>query len=315
MPPACPANRINQTNTKGNAFMNSQLELIKHHTNHGGQPLGDLLWWELAAASVRRPDLVRLWAQGGLPSELLPEEPTAEKAFKTAARETQVGHPDRLLRLAMENEQETVFGIVSEKRDGIGGLEYRQEARITLDRQSDSVCSDQPGDSMVQKLIARFEELKTTHTTDDIRRTLTKALDALAAVTLRQMGGVYWVPAPYAKELRQLQAVIEQLGKSRMYLVPITATKEGQAALAQAAKASIEEELAALQIEMQQFLATPPDRASTLMRRLDHFADLRRRANLYHTVLQAQVVGLSENLAAMEGQVRGLLDEKRAKAA
>jgi hypothetical protein len=215
----------------------------------------------------------------------------------------------------MENEQETVFGIVSEKRDGSGGLEYQQEARITLDRHSDSVRSDQPGDSMVQKLVARFEELKTTHTTDDIRRTITKALDALAAVTLRQMGGVYWVPAVYAKELRQLQAVIERLGKSRMYLVPVTATKEGQAALAQAAKASIVEELAALQTEMQQFLATPPDRASTLMRRLEHFDDLRRRAYLYHTVLQAQVVGLGDNLSEMERQVRGLLDEKRAKAA
>ena len=168
---------------------------------------------------------------------------------------------------------------------------------------------------MVQQLMARFEELKSLHTTDDIRRTITKTLDSFAAVTLRQMGGVYWVPAVYAKGLRQLQAVIERLGKSQMYLVPITATKEGQAALAQAAKASIEEELAALQTEMQQFLATPPDRASTLMRRLDHFDDLRRRANLYHTVLQAQVVGLGENLSEMERQVRGLLDEKRAKAA
>jgi len=71
--------------------MQTELDLIRRNTNHGGQPLGDLLWWELAAASVNRPDLVKLWVQGGLPTELLPEEPTAEKAFKTAARETQVG--------------------------------------------------------------------------------------------------------------------------------------------------------------------------------------------------------------------------------
>jgi predicted nucleic acid-binding Zn-ribbon protein len=112
-----------------------------------------------------------------------------------------------------------------------------------------------------------------------------------------------------------LQTAIEQLGKSKMHLVPITATKEGQAALAQAAKASIEEELTALQTEMQQFLQTPPERASTLMRRLEHFNDLRRKASLYQTVLQAQVEGLAENLTAMEQQVHSLLDEKRAKAA
>ena len=116
------ANTINQPQNERKS-MEKQLELIRHHTNHGGQPLGDLLWWELAGASVRRPDLVRLWAQGGLPSELLPEEPTAEKSFKTAARETQVGHPDRLLRLAMENELEVVYGIVS------ASLRARGEAR------------------------------------------------------------------------------------------------------------------------------------------------------------------------------------------
>jgi len=295
--------------------MQTELDLIRRNTNHGGQPLGDLLWWELAAASVSRPDLVKLWVQGGLPTELLPEEPTAEKAFKTAARETQVGHTDRLLRLAKDDELEVVFGIVNEQRDGNGGLEYHQQARITLDRQTGNLLSDQPADNMVQKLMARFQELKTLHTTDDVRRTITRTLDSFAAVTLRHGGGVYWTPAVYAASLRRLQAVIEKLGQSKMYLVPVTATKEGQAALAQAAKASIEEELTALQTEMQQFLQTPPDRASTLMRRLEHFDDLRRKANLYQTVLQAQVEGLAENLTEMERQVQGLLDSKRAKAA
>jgi hypothetical protein len=295
--------------------MQTELDLIRRNTNHGGQPLGDLLWWELAAASVNRPDLVKLWVQGGLPTELLPEEPTPEKAFKTAARETQVGHTDRLLRLAKDDELEVVFGIVNEQRDGNGGLEYHQQARITLDRQTGNLLSDQPADNMVQKLMARFQELKTLHTTDDVRRTITRTLDSFAAVTLRHGGGVYWTPAVYAASLRRLQAIIEKLGQSKMHLVPITATKEGQAALAQAAKASIEEELTALQTEMQQFLQTPPDRASTLMRRLEHFDDLRRKANLYQTVLQAQVEGLAENLTEMERQVHGLLDSKKARAA
>jgi len=51
------------------------------------------------------------------------------------------------------------------------------------------------------------------------------------------------------------------------------------------------------------------------MRRLEHFDDLRRKASLYQTVLQAQVEGLAENLTAMEQQVHSLLDSKRAKAA
>lgn len=295
--------------------MNSQLDLIRHQTNRGGEPLGDLLWWELVNATVTRPTLQNLWVQSALPSELLPEPPSPEKTFKTAAKEAQVGHPDRLLRLAKEDDQEIVFGLVNEKRDGSGGLTYDQEARITLHRGNQYVTSDAPTNPMVRRFFERFEDLRNVHTTDDIRRTITKTLDSFAAVTLRQNGGVYWVPASFADGLRRLQGVVEKLGQSRMHLVPITRSKEGQAALAQAAKASIEDELNALQTEVQEFLACPPERASTLIRRLNTYQDLRSRANLYQTVLSAQVNGLSESLAQMEQQVSGLLESKRAKAA
>jgi len=100
------------------------------------------------------------------------------KNLQTAARETQGRHTDRLLRLAKDDELEVVFGIVNEQRDGNGGLEYHQQARITLDRQTGNLLSDQPADNMVQKLMARFQELKTLHTTDDVRRTITRALDS-----------------------------------------------------------------------------------------------------------------------------------------
>ena len=52
--------------------MQSELDLICRNTDHGGQPLGDLLWWELAVPSVSHLDLVKLWVAAGLPTELLP---------------------------------------------------------------------------------------------------------------------------------------------------------------------------------------------------------------------------------------------------
>ena len=130
--------------------MNDQLDLIRHHTNRGGEPLGDLLWWELVNATVPRPMLQKFWVQSALPTELLPEPPSTEKTFKIAAKEAQVGHPDRLLRLAKEDEHEIVYGLVSEKRDGSGGLTYEQQARITLLRGNDSVTSDAPTNDMVR---------------------------------------------------------------------------------------------------------------------------------------------------------------------
>lgn len=75
----------------------------------GGEPLGDLIWWSLAEARINRTDLENIWAGAQLLPSFLPEPPTAEKALKAAGPRATVGHPDRLIRLGLENEAEIVF--------------------------------------------------------------------------------------------------------------------------------------------------------------------------------------------------------------
>jgi hypothetical protein len=64
--------------------------------------------------------------------------------------------------------------------------------------------------------------------------------------------------------------------------------------------------------EVEGFLATPPDRPSTLVRRLDAFEALNGRAALYRDVLQVHVADLNSTLAAMTASVEILLNQKAA---
>lgn len=81
----------------------------------------------------------------------------------------------------------------------------------------------------------RFTELRATYT-PDVRRAMMKTLDACAAVTFRDHGGVYWVPAPYAELIRRLQMAIEKIGSSRVYLLPVHASADASRTLGDAAK-------------------------------------------------------------------------------
>lgn len=72
-------------------------------------------------------------------------------------------------------------------------------------------------------IATRFAELRSVHTSDDVRRATMKALDSCAAVTLRDHGGVYWVPGPHAETVRRLQGAIEKIGSSRVYQLPVHA--------------------------------------------------------------------------------------------
>lgn len=285
------------------------LSAIRAHLQTAGEHVGDLLWWVLEDARISRPRLEAVWQASGLSIDHLPEPATPEKALKLAVREAQTGQHHHLIRLAKEDQDELVFAIVQERRDGAGNLDYAQEARVTLDRNAPSqLRSDNAQHDLVAAIVASYDQLRNTHTPDDIRRAILKVLTSCAAVTLREHGGVYWVPAPSAQTLRQLQSAVSNIGRSRVDVVPIHATPEAQEALGNAARASIEDDLTALRIEIEGFLHTPPERASTLVRRLQTFEELRSKARLYHSVLSVQVGDLESTLNDLTGHVQTLLN-------
>jgi hypothetical protein len=287
------------------------LDSIKKALAKGGEHLGDLVFWSLSEARIDRTTLESLWDAAKLPKELLPDPPSPEKALKLAVREAHVGHPDHLIRLAKEDPGEIVFAIVREQRPGDGSLDYATEARISLDRQREVLSSDSPGHDLVAGVRTRFEMYRTTHHPDDVRRAIVKALHSFAAVTLRDSGGIYWVPAPFAEKVRRLQSVIEKIGASRVYLLPVHKSAEAERALGEIAKGSIEEELASLQEEIRMFLETPPERPSTLIRRFDAFEALRARAKLYRDVLNVQVQDLDGQLNQLSAAVEEMLNQKQ----
>ena len=129
----------------------------------------------------------------GLDRGLLPELPTEERALKAAAKESQVGHVDYLVRLGKEDPAEVVFAIVHESREADGSLSYTQEARVRLDRIREHLVTDSPSHQLVAAICSGFERLRLTHTTDDVRRAVTKTLRSFCAVPLRESGGIYWV--------------------------------------------------------------------------------------------------------------------------
>lgn len=288
------------------------LQTIQHALRTGGDHLGDIIYWTLTEARISRASLESIWAAAQLAPEYLPEPPTAEKALKSAVREAAIGQPNRLIRLGKEDEAEIVFAVVRETKHADGSVTYQQETRIILDRNAETVTADIAEHDLAGVITTRFLELRDTHTPDDIRRALMKVLEACAAVTLRDHGGVYWVPAPYAELVRRVQGAIERIGRSRVYVLPVHASPDASRTLGDAAKLAIEDELAQLKAEVEGFMASPPDRPSTLVRRLDAFEALKMRAALYRDVLQVQVQDLDKTLAGLAGSVENLLNNRAA---
>ena len=289
----------------------SSLERLRTVLQGAGEHLGDMVWWALSDASLKRSDLERIWQAAGLGVELLPEPPTPEKALRLAVRSAQLGQSDHLIRAAKDSEGELIYAVVREERLGEGVLAHRQEARVILEKTGGTVSSDMPSHPLAQAVLDAFSCSRNTHTADDVRRTLVKTLRTYSAVTLREGGGVYWVPRTFAAQLRQLEQAVRELGSSQLYVVPIHQTAATSKTLGAVAKGSLEAELAALKEELEEFKAVPPDRPATLERRLETFDQLRSRGQLYRDILQVEVDDLEEHLDAMAASIQELISGRR----
>jgi len=288
------------------------IEMLKSVLGGSGAHLGDLVWWVLSEAAIERSALEGYWTAAGLARALLPEPPTAEKALKTAVREAALGRHDRLIRLGKETETEIVFAVVHEQKLADGSVSFTQETRLLLDRQTEKLTADDTNNDIAQHVASAFTRMRTTHTPDDVRRAVVRTIGTFAAVTLREHGGVYWVPTSYAKELRQLQAAIEKIGQSKLYLLPVHDSADATRTLGDAALGAIQEELERLKGEVEGFIAHPPERQSTLARRFDAYEALRARAELYRQILSVQVQDLDQQLDAMSASIEELLQQKAA---
>jgi hypothetical protein len=277
-----------------------------------GAHIGDICFWMLSDAAIDRAALETHWLSAGLPPELLPEAPTAEKALKTSIREAAVGQHDRLIRLGKETETEIVFAVVHEKKLEDGSVSFNQETRITLDRKTENLSSDDPTHDLAQVIAGGFKRLRTTHTSDDVRRAVIRTLATFSAVTLRESGGIYWVPTPFSQQLRQLQMAVEKIGSSKVYLLPVHESADASRTLGDAALGAIQQELEQLKGEVEGFVAQPPERPSTLARRFDAYEALRAKAQLYRDILQVQVLDLDAQLYSMTASVEKLLQQKTA---
>jgi hypothetical protein len=285
-----------------------------------GEHLGDIVYWALADADVQRSVLEQRWVSAGLDPKMLPEAQTPDKALRLAVRaaSTNLGanRQGTLVRPTVDSANALIYAVVEEGHDASGNYFSTQKALVMLDKADKAnpvISTDNPVNETAGLIVREYQRYLTTHPSRDVMTTIVKCLKAANGVTLRETGGIYWVPRTNADKVRALQGAIAGIGSSEVFVLPVSRSEQAERALQVAAAGSIEAELTALRGEIAGFCEDPDGvRPSTLDRRLATFEDLRGRATLYRSILGCTVEDLDAQLNQMVQSVETLLAQKRA---
>lgn len=294
--------------------MTNAQKMLAKALNHGGDLLGHMVMWTLVGAKVEESSFKATWGAAGLDEKYLPDTPTPGVALRDAGNAAMKGHTDHLWLPAAKTSTHVIFAVLHKEPDGAGNVPTHQVAQVAVDG-AGQVSSDHPEHPIVKEITSRFAEVWGSYQHRDVTTAILNVLRDCAVITLRDSGGVYFVPSPFAEKVEALKAAIEKVGSSTFVALPISDEPTGKAAtaMAGAAKGSLEAELADLRKEIDAFTAealAPGKvtlRASTVERRLEAFSALRDRAELYRSVLAVEVGDLDTAIAGLEEQAQTIL--------
>jgi hypothetical protein len=173
---------------------NSNPQVVAVADAHGDF-VGSIVWWRLSGG-LDLEQLYECWERAGLPKQWLPEEPSCERAFRRACKAQK---EPRVLVRPLEGGKG--FAIVREHAKG-DDLSHNVALRFTLDvvkrvraTGPDGTLLPIGANKTVDVVRDAYRYYQDNLMQQDVSSWLCKMMDKLGAVTLRDTGGVYFIPA------------------------------------------------------------------------------------------------------------------------
>ena len=286
----------------------AKLKQVQEKALAQGEHLGTLCWWSLNGATIETAALAAKAKAAGLDERYLPKPIKAVAAFRRGWRSAARRCPSGLLlREIGETPERIEVGLVKEDADvEHASLDYGVVGRITFEKATETMVVHHASDITAE--VQRLYGVHHDHGSDDIRTMLT-ALMREAGVSIRDAGGVYFVPPSFGSTLAAMCTVVEGIGHNHVFTLPVADVGDAKATLADVARATLDDEIRALEAELDAFASGGAEtREGTLARRLTKFDELRSRVALFSSCLSFKADGLVEKIGGLQEDLRDKLN-------
>jgi hypothetical protein len=207
---------------------------------------GAVVWWRLAG-NVRSDVLEQAWLAAGLSKDWLPPTVTPavalRRAMNAAAMASHLIRPQPGGGLAMVYE-----GTVA------GELRYAVVVKASIDKVGRLTVSDTSTnatyDEVTETVEVEFQRALDTLDTTDISSWFSSLMTKLQAVSLRDSGGVYFVPRQALGMWEKIVAVIRKVSAHVVAYIPAMPTAEALSAITEALSQEAETMMANIQADV-----------------------------------------------------------------
>lgn len=196
-----------------------------------------------------------------------------------------------------------------EKEEDEDVISYIQRSLIFIDKNSGDL-ERRRGSWGVDTFNDIYLEEKDWHNHADIRRLIMKVLTDAEAHTLREHGGVYFVPKESVQIIAKLRTLINNLSDTcHLYIIPIPETGLTKKEIKKTFGDDIKAEIVKFNNELDK-IGEKNWKESTLFAKLDQFKKLSKKVKSYETLLNYRAEDAKTAIKALKNKVKGMLEAR-----
>lgn len=229
--------------------------------------------------SIDLDRLAQVWSEAGLPEYLLPKRPSAESSLKTALQSVKCGKRQLLRPL----QGITGFALVDETAFA-DNLDYDTEgmlrAKVVKSPLSEPTLKFQPEDHpLVYPVRQMYERVQNHLQGSQVGAWLwNKLAFDCRAVSLRETGGVYFIPRSELPRWRKFTKAIQQASDVKIFAIPAVCAEEAVDAVFDALMQEVNQQVATIGHNLtsagKRALSTRRARSELLKSKVEHYESL-----------------------------------------
>ncbi|KXG75515.1 hypothetical protein AN618_18880 [Fervidicola ferrireducens] len=213
--------------------------------------LGHLCWYTIYDVKVTRDEMIKKFAEAGMPAKYLPNPISAVDAFRRATAELEENRlpshdkfVNYLVREVVCDKNVVIRHLIKEVVDAKNvRLEYSKVAEIIFRREDESIkIIDYGANGKVANLESLYKEYRNSYNGQHIRRIVRTVLADMNPAAARPSGGVYFIPLQYEEGLFALEKLVKLL-QGEFFTMPVIDQEKSRDMLYQKFKEQIRENI------------------------------------------------------------------------
>lgn len=260
--------------------------------------LGHLVYWSISEFRMSDVQYKSLLAQVGI-DEARYAKSVRPQTILTAVLKTKTkGSRDKFHRKSVDDKSIAGFAILNQTTDSDANVTIQQETKVVFDKETKAVRVEGNQKDEIQDTYKNFLG---TFSQDQFRTLVLKYLRGeCEAISLRDTGGVYFVPIKHEEAFRKLEQLFKLIPQSSIEVLPIPNLEEAKQTMWKALVTDLTGEIKELSEEISGMVTVSP---KVFARRVDKFKQLKAKTEMYGELLSGTFEDLTSRIDSLENRL------------